>query len=394
MLSQLHKKITFSGFSMDSEPPGLVNRGQNLCFAISSLQCLFRTPEMGYLLEDWLSNSNLILGTNDEAFLCSFLNLLRECLNRSLQQSTQECFINQCRLFMPQLVAASACQQEQQDAAEFVMTFLNVLHKILNSRRSRNKAHADASSSNEHNSEFLQLSISTLTKRMLDHILQIAYKGWEVYERCNDSPIVHLFTGQTVDVHQCTTCLKTSVRTQVFNVLPITIVQAPRTGNCVRLYDLLGCFSEAERMDSRNSRGDLELQAGPICNIVSHTSWLHRTLLSQTPSSVVLQLLRFQYDNATGEAHKIKDPVRIPLYNMCLPNGSGTWPQYKLYGVVVHVGVRSTQDGHYIAFAEDRIKEHWYKFDDELVSQVFDMEEELAKPFIMENAYLLFYRKT
>lgn len=394
MLSQLQKKITFSSTPMDSEPPGLINRGQNLCFAISVLQCLLRTPEMGYLMEDWLKNSALIMGTNEEAFLFSFLNLVRECLNRSLQPSTQESFIRNCRLFMPQLVANTSSRQEQQDAAEFIMTLLNVLHKILNGSSQRNKAHADSSGSNEHSSEFIQVSISTLTKRMVDYILQIAYKGWQVYERCNDSPIVHLFTGQTADIHQCTTCLKTSIRTQVFNVLPITIVQAPKTGSTIRLYDLLGCFSDAQRMDSRNSDSDVDVRAGPICNLVDHTSWLHRTLLCQTPTSVVLQLLRFQYDSTSGEVHKIKDPVHIPLCNMCLPNGPGTWPQYQLYGVVVHVGVRSTQDGHYIAYAEDPAKLRWYKFDDELVSLVPDMEDELVKPFIMENAYLLFYKKT
>ncbi|XP_064487322.1 ubiquitin carboxyl-terminal hydrolase 8-like [Ornithodoros turicata] len=396
MLSKLQRRITFAPVQMDDgEPPGMVNRGRNLCFAISSLQCIFRTPEMGYLMEDWLTNSTLLMSNSEEDFLLSFLNLMRECLNRNLRPTTQETFIRLCRTFMPQLVAAPSSPQEQQDAAEFTMTLLNILHKILNSRRKKNKSNPECGASSERNSEHLTVSIAHLTRRLLDYILQVAYKGWEVYESYNDSPIVHLFTGQTADVHQCTTCLKTSIRTQIFNILPISILQVQRAGSNVpiRLFDLLASFSEAGRMDSRNSRSELELQAGPICNMPEHTSWLNRTILSQTPTSVVLQLLRFQFDSSTGEAHKIKHSVHVPC-NMCLPNGSGTWPQYQLYAVVVHVGARSTQDGHYIAYAEERLRGKWFKFDDEVVSVVPDMEGELRTPFLMENAYLLFYRKT
>ncbi|KAL3243294.1 hypothetical protein MRX96_047503, partial [Rhipicephalus microplus] len=99
-------------------------------------------------------------------------------------------------------------------------------------------------------------------------------------------------------------------------------------------------------------------------------------------------------DSSTCQSRKIREPIKIPSTNMCLPNGSGTWPQYKLYGVVAHIGSRSTQDGHYIAFAEDQVCGKWYRFDDESVTSVPDIDEELAKPFLMENAYLLFYRKT
>lgn len=385
---------------MDNLPPGLVNRGQNLCFAISSLQCLFRTPEMAGLLQDWVQNSNLIMATNEEDFLWSYLKLHVECVARNLQPSTQDNFFRLCRTFMPQLVSSSSYTQDQQDAAEFAMTLLNVLHKILNSRRPRTKAaQANASGSAEHNSENFQVSISTLNKRCLDRILEVAYKGWQVYERSNDSPIVHLFTGQTSDIHQCTSCLKTSIRTQEYNVLPITIgLRDRRDSNggrtVLRLYDLLVSFTEAKRMDNRDADNENELQTGPICNLAAHTSWLHRTMLSQTPTAVVLQLLRFQYDSATCQTRKIRDPIKIPSANMCLPNGSGTWPQYKLYGIVAHIGTRSTQDGHYIAYAEDQTYGKWYRFDDEAVTPISDIDEELSKPFLMENAYLLFYKKT
>ncbi|KAH8021036.1 hypothetical protein HPB51_011815 [Rhipicephalus microplus] len=404
MLSQLHRKLTFAttgtDSSMDNLPPGLVNRGQNLCFAISSLQCLFRTPEMSGLLQDWVQNSNLVMGADEEDFLWSYLKLHVECVARNLQPSTQDNFVRLCRVFMPQLMSSSSYSQEQQDAAEFVMTLLNVLHKVLNSRKAKSKAgQANGSGSVEHNAENFQVVISTLNKRCLNRILEVAYKGWQTYERANDSPIVHLFTGQTSDIHQCTSCLKTSIRTQEYNVLPIAIELRDRVstnggGNPLRLYDLLVSFTEAKRMDNRDANEENELQTGPICNMAAHTSWLHRTMLTQTPSAVVLQLLRFQYDSSTCQSRKIREPIKIPSTNMCLPNGSGTWPQYKLYGVVAHIGSRSTQDGHYIAFAEDQVCGKWYRFDDESVTSVPDIDEELAKPFLMENAYLLFYRKT
>lgn len=401
MLSQLHRKITFAG-AMDNSgsPPGLVNRGQNLCFAISSLQCLLRTPSMKDLINGWVENPALVMSAGEEDFLCSFLALQSECLSRNLQPSTQDNFFRQCRLLMPQLVSVAPARQEQQDAAEFVMSLLNILHKILNSKRSRNKPPlASASGSDEYSCEFLPCSISEVNKRLNDYVLRVAYKGWQNYERGNDSPIVHLFTGQTADIHQCTTCLKTSVRTQEYNVLPITIERRPRRSNSppimLRLFDLLSCFIEAKRMDSRDPNCENEQpQAGPICNQNAHTSWLHRTMLSQMPSAVVLQLLRYQYDSSTGETRKVRDRIRIPSRNVCLPNGPGTWPQYQLYGIVLHIGNRSTQDGHYVAYAEDERTRKWYKFDDEDVKGIDDIEEELGMAPVMENAYLLFYKKT
>nr|XP_050027847.1 ubiquitin carboxyl-terminal hydrolase 8-like [Dermacentor andersoni] len=404
VISQLHRKLTFApagaGSPMDNLPPGLVNRGQNLCFAISSLQCLFRTPEMAGLLQDWVQNSNIIMAANEEDFLWSYLKLHVECVARNLQPSTQDNFFRLCRIFMPQLVSSSSYTQDQQDAAEFAMKLLNVLHKILNSRRPRNRAgQANGSASAEHNSENFQVSISTLNKRCVDRILEVAYKGWQAYERANDSPIVHLFTGQTSDITQCTSCLKTSIRTQEYNVLPIPIEPRDRRDSngartVVRLYDLLVSYTEAKRTDNRDANNENELQTGPICNLAAHTSWLHRTMISQAPPAIVLQLLRFQFDSAAGQTRKIRDPIKIPSANMCLPNGSGTWPQYKLYGIVAHIGTRSTQDGHYIAYAEDQAYGKWYRFDDEAVTPISDIDEELAKPFLMENAYLLFYKKT
>ncbi|XP_077541349.1 ubiquitin carboxyl-terminal hydrolase 8-like [Haemaphysalis longicornis] len=402
MLSQLHRKITFAG-AMDNHsgmPPGLVNRGQNLCFAISSLQCLLRTPSMKDLINGWVENATLVMSPGEEDFLCSFLALQSECLSRNLQPRTQDNFFRQCRLLMPQLVNAVPARQEQQDAAEFVMSMLNILHKILNSKRSAQNKPARSSGSDEYSCEFLPCSISEVNKRLTDYVLRVAYKGWQNYERTNDSPIVHLFTGQTADIHQCTTCLKTSVRTQEYNVLPITIEwRARRSGNngapiMLRLYDLLSCFIEAKRMDSRDPNCENEHQTGPICNQNAHTSWLHRTMLSQMPSVVVLQLLRYRYDSSTGETRKVRDRVGIPSRNVCLPNGPGTWPQYQLYGVVLHLGNRSTQDGHYVAYAEDERTRKWYKFDDEDVKCIDDIEEELGMALVMENAYLLFYKKT
>ena len=62
---------------------------------------------------------------------------------------------------------------------------------------------------------------------------------------------------------------------------------------------------------------------------------------------------------------------------------------YKLIGVITHIG-ESGMDGHFIAYCRDPLTEIWHKYNDVIVSDVSDFQQEVIN-FAMP--YLLFYQK-
>ena len=63
--------------------------------------------------------------------------------------------------------------------------------------------------------------------------------------------------------------------------------------------------------------------------------------------------------------------------------------KYKLIGVITHIG-ESGMGGHFIAYCKDPISQSWYKYNDAIVSEVQDFQNEVIN-FAMP--YLLFYQK-
>ena len=63
--------------------------------------------------------------------------------------------------------------------------------------------------------------------------------------------------------------------------------------------------------------------------------------------------------------------------------------KYKLIGVITHIG-ESSMSGHFISYCRDPINENWYKYNDAIVSEVNNFQNEVIN-FAMP--YLLFYQK-
>ncbi|XP_045166733.2 uncharacterized protein LOC123530097 [Mercenaria mercenaria] len=129
-----------------------------------------------------------------------------------------------------------------------------------------------------------------------------------------------------------------------------------------------------------------------------------RCLLRQLPDCLVIQPLRFSYNQFTQQSRKIHTPISIPLKGLDLTNivydnvtnredlTAGHMVQkYDLYAVCSHLGAESTSYGHYVCYclAKNGV---WYKFDDELVTEV-NMEYEITSKEIRQNAYMLFYKR-
>ena len=84
---------------------------------------------------------------------------------------------------------------------------------------------------------------------------------------------------------------------------------------------------------------------------------------------------------------KINFYLELNLYNYIELKDTGT--QYELFGVITHLG-ESGMGGHFIAYCKSFWDNHWFKFNDALVSPVNDFKSEVID---YAMPYLLFYQK-
>ena len=84
---------------------------------------------------------------------------------------------------------------------------------------------------------------------------------------------------------------------------------------------------------------------------------------------------------------KINFVEELNLYNYIEYKNTGY--QYRLLGVITHIG-ESSMNGHFIAYCRDPINQKWYKYNDAIVNEVNDFQNEVIN-FAMP--YLLFYQK-
>ena len=77
----------------------------------------------------------------------------------------------------------------------------------------------------------------------------------------------------------------------------------------------------------------------------------------------------------------------LDLYNYIEYKNTGY--KYKLIGVITHIG-ESSMSGHFIAYCRDPINQKWYKYNDSIVNEVNNFQNEVIN-FAMP--YLLFYQK-
>ena len=77
----------------------------------------------------------------------------------------------------------------------------------------------------------------------------------------------------------------------------------------------------------------------------------------------------------------------LDLNNYIEYKNTGT--QYKLIGVINHIGENSISD-HFIAYCRDPITEKWYIYNDDIVNEIKNFQNEVIN---FANPYLLFYQK-
>ena len=134
------KSKFLSAFGMNEctpHPPGLPNKGQNICFLNAVLQCLSHTPKLAIrlnrdskALKNFISDSGLVLATNE--LMQKMIAAVNERSPKMLDHLSFRELASQVRGSM--IVNPRKSEQQQQDAAEVLMWFLDVLHRGLNTK--------------------------------------------------------------------------------------------------------------------------------------------------------------------------------------------------------------------------------------------------------------------
>ena len=215
----------------------------------------------------------------------------------------------------------------------------------------------------------------------------------------NHSIISDLFYSMNCNVTQCTSC-----NTKIYNYQTYFFINFPleevrkfknnMQNNCmhnncygfnnyinwsnneVNIYD---CFENERKINYMSGENSM------YCNYCkTNTNSMMYTYLVTSPEILVLILNR---GKGIEFNVKINFSEELNLYNYIEYKNTGY--KYKLIGVITHIG-ESSMSGHFIAYCYDQIQNKWYKYNDAIVNEVSNFQNEVIN-FAMP--YLLFYQK-
>ena len=426
-----------------SSPRGLRNRGQNLCFFNSVVQCLSHLPNIFPQLSREIPRAGRMCDAADSSFLKEFCTLLVGCASMPSghAQSTVDTYgFRKAAAQLggsSQIVAQPGYAQTQQDASEFLMWILSTLHDILqkvapvgNGKHGKN----DFDSMSQEGMEDLKMKLfrqlesqdSMYDDVSVNAVRTLSDMEWYQLNHDKRSFVTDCFAGQLLELYENQTVNRVAVGIQLFQVLPVPLCEARFISGIVQLQDCINSLSSIEHelpdgstmltnvMPSSAKKADYGVPplSPPMFSSTpgrdhspqnSNSSYevRYQTTIRFPPRYLTLQLNRFTFVN--GRTKKIKTPVNIPLTDLDLSStlfeqhfsvhtpGKAHGPLYDLHGLCIHEGGESTESGHYVSYCKAS-DGHWYRFDDEVVNRV-NMTYECCTQTIRRNSYLLFYAR-
>ena len=443
--SQLLSYLGYGG--VESSPPGLRNRGQNLCFLNSVVQCVAHLPNILPSLSKEIPYVSGKCSALDSTFLKELCDLLIGCASipaGSMRTTVDTYNFRKAasRLGTEIIAHPNYNTQLQQDAAEFLTWILSTLHDILlkvtpNQNSSRSAAQAaqvgsKLGSMSSQSLKTLKMKLfrqlegqdSMYTEASITAVQTLSDMEWYQLNQDKRSFVTDNFAGQLIEMYENQTNNRVAVGIQLFHILPVPLVDPRQVSGVVQLQDCINSLSTIEHgppdgnvsmLGDAMSSGKRDLGAAsplspPLFSSTpgrdqspntSSVEVRYQTTMRFPPTYLILQLNRFNYNPATGRTKKIKTPVNIPLTDLDLSStlfeqhfsihtpGNNSGPRYDLSGLCIHEGGESTENGHYVSYcvASDG---NWYKLDDEIVNRV-NMAYECCTPSIRQNSYLLFY---
>ena len=356
---------------------GLVNLG-NTCFMSSILQALVHTP----VIRNYSLSENHRCGQDSPACcFCEVRSIIQE-----FYSGNQQPFIPSRLLHLVWKNAKHLAGYEQQDAHEFFISLLDIMHTHL--VRSNNSEDTQAPSSSNSNSSSSSSAPTT-----------------------NCPCIIHkVFTGQLQSDITCQRCNKSRTTTDPF--WDISLDLHNENGSQLTLIDCLRRFTKPEKLTGAK----IECNE---CHAFEEDMWSKQLTFKQLPIVLSFHLKRF-HGNANGSHRKISDPVSFPTdldlkpfitttaaisstSSECSSTSSSTAPpppptqltpaaealsnysySYSLFAVVSHTGP-AIDKGHYVSYI--RQNNDWFKCDDHLVTPV------KVDDVLQADGYVLFYTK-
>ena len=382
-----------------TSPPGLINHG-NTCFMNSVIHCLTWTAKFSNLVHQ-LSEGQ-VQHDNESHFISCLSSVISQCRmlpdSHSVLNPVSTGQLLDSISAVPQHLVSTKTHQCQQDAAEFLQWLLNNLHHASGNTLKNNLEFKLPATLEEHKRALRQSiksyegEISEIGSHNITELegpmSSLSKVAWELHLLEHSSLVHDVFMGQFLEVRQCETCHRITTTSEYFTVLPLPIVH---TGGKLHLQNCIQMFSSPENLIQDNK---IACACSP-----EGSSAKRLTLLSVIPEVIVIQLTRFTYDSFRQAAVKNNTPVHLDLcLNMYLHSmkqrfhSSSSESQYDLQAICAHSGSHVTSSGHYVSYC--RVSDgQWYYYNDDIVTPVPNIEQELNTPFILQNAYLLFYSK-
>ncbi|XP_045105886.1 ubiquitin carboxyl-terminal hydrolase 22-like isoform X3 [Portunus trituberculatus] len=329
---------------------GLINLG-NTCFMSCIIQALTHTP----LLRDYFLS---------DKHVCQFNNDSTRCLVCEISRLFQEFYSgNKAPLILHKLLhliwthARHLAGYEQQDAHEFFIAALDVLHRHCQGNPPSNGDSTHTCSC------------------IIDQIFTGGLQSDVVCQACNGvSTTIDPFWDISLDLGPC----------------PYGTSKADKTVP-TSLADCLERFTRPEHLGS---------SAKIKCNgCQSYQESTKQLTMKKLPIVCSFHLKRFEHSNRLHK--KISTFISFPEHLDMTPfmsnrrnnnnnhNGITTHPtdinnRYSLFAVVNHVG--SLDAGHYTAYVRQH-RDQWYKCDDHMITRA------TIQDVLQSEGYLLFYHK-
>tara|TARA_B100001094_G_C18130505_1_gene771954 strand:- start:527 stop:1477 length:951 start_codon:yes stop_codon:yes gene_type:complete len=240
---------------------------------------------------------------------------------------------------------------QQNDADEFLILFLDFLHKSI-------RCSMKIISNHKHdNPEIYKL-------------IQNSYQTWMRFYGQDYSYIVEQFYSQLLSYTTCPLC-----EYYTTNHDPIQVISLEIPRKAENIIDCLKHYTRSITLDDDN------LWTCDNCNQKVKSE--KKTILWKTSDVLIISLKRFK------NGHKINQFISFPeileLDDFSLNYGSNKNNKYSLQSLAIHKG--SLNSGHYYAICKNPIDKQWHEYND-TTEKIID-KKEIHK----ELPYLFFYKR-